>query len=535
MARRGSLTSLVSMMAREAARQERIRQQQLREQIRESERNQQQQLRLGKEAEKEEKQQYIESRLRKVQLINSKIDTFIEELKGILSHTLSYDDTISFDSLRKHEEFRAFVPPVELEKLIMPEEVDYISTVQVPSQLKLLIPGTKKHYEEEIQKAKDRFQAELQVYQQKMEERNQKFRLLKTAYEKEKKEYEEQNKKINLEIDEFEKGYYAGDPSSICAYYAMVLERSEYPEGFPQEFRLAYLPDSKELVIEYELPNSEIVPKIVSAAYQKTKDSIVEKPRSISEIKTIYQDMVSSICLRTIHEIFESDQGHHINVVVFNGFVQSIDPATGHDVRPCIISLRTIRERFDEIALDRIDKPTCLRNLGAQVSPKASELQPVKPVVEFNMVDKRFVEQSDILTDLDNRPNLMELNPFEFENLISNLFRLVGFESKLTRSSRDGGIDVVAYDPRPLLGGKVVIQAKRYKNVVGVSAVRDLYGTMINEGASKGILVTTSHYGPDAYDFAKDKPIELLDGGALLYLLNQHGIEAKIIFPDEFN
>ena len=42
---------------------------------------------------------------------------------------------------------------------------------------------------------------------------------------------------------------------------------------------------------------------------------------------------------------------------------------------------------------------------------------------------------------------------------------------------------------------EVIIQAKRYKNTVGVSAVRDLFGTMQNEGASKGILVTTSGYG----------------------------------------
>jgi restriction system protein len=69
------------------------------------------------------------------------------------------------------------------------------------------------------------------------------------------------------------------------------------------------------------------------------------------------------------------------------------------------------------------------------------------------------------------------------------------------------------------LGGKVVIQAKRYRHTVGVSAVRDLYGTMMSEGANKGILVTTSGYGPDAFDFAKDKPIELIDGGGLLYLL----------------
>jgi restriction system protein len=46
-------------------------------------------------------------------------------------------------------------------------------------------------------------------------------------------------------------------------------------------------------------------------------------------------------------------------------------------------------------------------------------------------------------------------------------------------------------------------------------------------------LVTTSHYGTDAYNFAKDKPIELIDGGGLLYLLEQNGIKAKIIFPQE--
>jgi restriction system protein len=158
---------------------------------------------------------------------------------------------------------------------------------------------------------------------------------------------------------------------------------------------------------------------------------------------------------------------------------------------------------------------------------------PVKPIVEFDMVDKRFVEQSDIMSDLESRPNLMELSPFEFENLVSNLFEQIGFQAKLTRSSKDGGVDAVAFDPRPILGGKVVIQAKRYKNVVGVSAVRDLYGTMINEGANKGILVATSHYGPDAYEFARDKPIELIDGSGLLYLLEQQGVKARIIFPDD--
>ena len=86
----------------------------------------------------------------------------------------------------------------------------------------------------------------------------------------------------------------------------------------------------------------------------------------------------------------------------------------------------------------------------------------------------------------------------------------------------------VVFDPDPIRGGKIVIQAKRYTNAVGVSAVRDLYGTLLNEGANKGILVTTSNFGPDAYEFAKGKPITLLDGGNLLHLLGKHGHKARI-------
>jgi hypothetical protein len=89
----------------------------------------------------------------------------------------------------------------------------------------------------------------------------------------------------------------------------------------------------------------------------------------------------------------------------------------------------------------------------------------------------------------------------------------LGGEVKVTRASRDGGVDAIAFDPDPIRGGKIVIQAKRYTNTVELSAVRDLYGTVVNEGAMKGILVTTSSFGPGAYAFARDKPLTLLAGG----------------------
>jgi restriction system protein len=200
-----------------------------------------------------------------------------------------------------------------------------------------------------------------------------------------------------------------------------------------------------------------------------------------------------------------------------------------------LATVRTSRDVFLQLNLSKVDPIACLKVLNATVSKNPTELAPVRPVLEFNMVDPRFVEETDVLSTLDQRPNLMELSPSEFESLITNLFSKMGLETRQTQASRDGGVDCVAYDPRPIFGGKVVIQAKRYKHTVGVSAVRDLFGTLQNEGASKGILVTTSGYGKAAFEFAEGKPLELLSGSNLLYLLAEHaGIEAKIEAPENW-
>jgi restriction system protein len=287
--------------------------------------------------------------------------------------------------------------------------------------------------------------------------RNQAIEKARAAHEATEQQRLAQLRQQNAELDELARAYSAGERRAIIAYCTMVLERSEYPEGFPQGFR-----------------------------YVKARDSIEEKPRKTSEIKELYQDVVAAVAIRTLHEVFEADQGNHLAIAVFNGFVSTRDAATGQPVRPCLISVRSTKQTFAGLDLAHIDKRACLRNLGAHVSPQPAELQPVKPLIEFDMVDRRFVEGSDLLVDLESRPNLMDLTPFEFENLVGNLFSKMGLETEQTRSSRDGGVDVVAFDTRPIIGGKVVIQAKRYKNTVGVAAVRDLFGTMTHEGANKG-------------------------------------------------
>lgn len=486
-----------------------------------------------KQLEKEAKQQYVAGRIEETEEKNEANTNYILELSKILEHTLDIDDTIEFASLRVKDEFPPFIPPQELiMEVPRPDKQDYFKNVKSMGFLENAL-GMKGRHQRETQAAEAEYDSAVEAYDALVCEMKSKLEQLETEYDSNREAFLRKVQQRDQEVSELEAAYKSGDPSAIKTYTTMVLERSEYPEGFIKSFRLAYAPESKEMVIEYELPWIDVIPNVAEYKYSKSKDDVVEKPRKPGEIKASYQDIVAAITIRTIHEILEADQGNHIQIATFNGFLTTTDPATGKDAHPCLVSVRATKDSFNELNLSRIDKLVCLRNLGAQVSSRPDEQLPVKPVVEFDMVDRRFIEQGDVLSGIDSRPNLMDLTYGEFENLTSNLFGKMGLESKLTRASRDGGVDAVAFDTRPILGGKVVIQAKRYKNTVGVSAVRDLYGTMMNEGASKGIIVTTSGYGPDAYEFARDKPIELIDGGGLLYLLDQVGIEAKIIMPQE--
>lgn len=479
--------------------------------------------RQHKQLVRDQKQAYQEQRTYEVEDLNLNLEEKLDLLKSVLVHTLSVDDAINFQSLFPEKPTPSTYSPERPKPPPLPLEIGE------PFWFEKLLPGWEKRYQQRLQERSDKIKRFKAEYEAAVCNYEYQLAAKKTGDEAALRAYEQRI----AEIEEFEKAYQSGDASAISSYNSMVLERSEYPDGFPQKFQVAYVPESKEIVIDYEFPPITVVPTVEEYKYVKSKDEIQTKSKKDKEVKELYKDIILSITLRTIHEVIEADQRSHLDTITFSGYIESIDPATGKEIKPYLISIRTSKDKFSKIDLERIDKAICLRDLGAQVSSNPKDIVPVKPIVNFNMYDKRFVEHDDILQGLDKRTNLYELNPFEFENLIRHLFEKMGFESKLTRSSKDGGVDVIAFDPRPILGGKVVIQAKRYKNTVGVSDVRDLWGTMDHERAHKGILITTSGFGPDAYKFADSKPMELIDGGGLIYLLSEVGIDARIQFPAE--
>jgi len=123
-----------------------------------------------------------------------------------------------------------------------------------------------------------------------------------------------------------------------------------------------------------------------------------------------------------------------------------------------------------------------------------------------------------------NIDSLQALDPVDFEDLVKVLLNRMGFNATTTKASGDGGIDLIAVNEKPIIGGKYIIQCKRYAigNNVGEAIIRELYGVMHAENANKGILITTSDFSKQAINFSQDKAIELLNGYSLLSLLKQY-------------
>ncbi|MGC2111668.1 MAG: restriction endonuclease [Candidatus Korobacteraceae bacterium] len=326
--------------------------------------------------------------------------------------------------------------------------------------------------------------------------------------------------------------YLEKDHVALHEYWETVLSNSEYPDTFPRSFLIEYLSESRTLIVEYALPSIACLPSVKEVKYIQARSSFQETAVSQAWLNKTYDELLYQIALRTLHELFQSDEAGALDGVVFNGWVNSVDKATGQDVNACILSIQVNKAEFMAVNLAQVEPKACFKKFKGVSAAKLTELTPVRPVLQLNKEDRRFISPYEVAGSLDSSSNIAAMDWQDFENLIREIFEKEfsqnGGEVKITQASRDGGVDAVAFDPDPIRGGKIVIQAKRYTNTVSVSSVRDLYGTVLNEGAMKGILVTTADYGRDAFEFAKDKPLTLISGNELLYLLQKHGHRVRI-------
>jgi restriction system protein len=171
-------------------------------------------------------------------------------------------------------------------------------------------------------------------------------------------------------VDEFESKYRQGMADAIRDYCAMVLERSEYPESLQPDFDAEYDAASKKISVDMLVPSIDIIPTVVSHQHVKSRDVIEAKGRKPKEISDLYHQLLASIALRTIHELFEADQGAYLETVAFSGYVNRNNDGKDSETANEVVSVCASRIPFMKIDLRSANPLESLKILKGTITSK---------------------------------------------------------------------------------------------------------------------------------------------------------------------
>ncbi|MFJ9115667.1 restriction endonuclease [Streptomyces sp. NPDC102394] len=459
-------------------------------------------------------QEYRQYRQAEARRRTEELDAQVATLQGLLTAGCRAP-AFRASSLMRVEE----IPPFDPGQLAWPVRMPD------PSQYQAQGGWTANRRAQAQTEAQARFERDWHAAQAAEAQRQQQLAALQRDYEQRTGVQRAEVRRHNAGIVEVTEGVRRGDPDSVVEYFSAALYSSAaWPEGFPRQVAAAFDTAARQLVLDWELPGYDVVPEAKSVRYVPAQDEDKETARPVTQRRGLYREVLAQSLLLVLHQLFAADEYGILDSVALNGFVDAHDPATGRRTHIFLATAMAQRAVFAGLHLEQVDAVSCLTDaLRGQLASRPDQLTSVRPCRKPQDVGNHVAAHGG-----DEEPDLYDMDPIAFESLVADLFRAMGMEAVTTQRSNDGGVDVDALDPTPIRGGKIVVQVKRYRNTVPPTAVRDLYGTVQDVGANKGVLVTTAGFGPGSHTFARGKPLELISGGELVDLLHRHGLRGRL-------
>ncbi|NMM32782.1 MAG: hypothetical protein HHJ13_02030, partial [Phycicoccus sp.] len=378
----------------------------------------------------------------------------VHDLTNLLRSALAQTERFDLAALRKVPQPSDFEPGVAGLPQAPPLWADFAPDA-TPGRMRLL--DDQKHREFRLADARDRFQRALRVHRDAEIARQGALVGAQRIHFDRGAARDAEAKAHNDGLDVFASVLDGGDPAAVAGYFGLVLCGSVYPIDFPQHFRLAYLPELSELVVEVTLPGIEVIPTASELQYVAESDEVAVSPRGAEQVESMYASVVAQVILRTLHELFHSDSRGWLETVTLNGMTTQAGTARP-DHGLCLVSLRTSQGQFVGLNLTLDDSRENLAELGAAVLYSCQREEPIR---DLNEIDPRHVVETNVLADLDNRLDVVDLTAGQFEHLVHELLPKMGLHIKHIRSSEDGVVDCLVFDARPVLGGDVVVHAAR--------------------------------------------------------------------------
>lgn len=326
----------------------------------------------------------------------------------------------------------------------------------------------------------------------------------------------------------------AESKESVMNYFKLTIDDAMKFHNLYDEikFEIDFDLEDKVGIIDFRFPSEDVFPKVKEYKFIKTKNEIKETYFKDKELNALIKDAYYSLYIAIALEIFRLDTENIITNLVLNGYYKGIDKRKGKEFEVCIMTSKIDSREFQEINFDKIVPRDTFKYFSGKGTPDPDNISKVEPIRFTDKTKFRLIDSDSVLSNLSADTNLAAMDWKEFETLIRDVFELEFSEQDIeirnTQHSNDGGIDVVAFNKNPYTGGVILLQAKRYTNIVTPEPVRALKGSMEEHKAIRGILVTTSNFGGSSREFAGQHNITLINGDQLIDLLQKHGYDFHI-------
>ena len=110
-----------------------------------------------------------------------------------------------------------------------------------------------------------------------------------------------------------------------------------------------------------------------------------------------------------------------------------------------------------------------------------------------------------------------------FEELLRNVFTILGYNAQITKKTGDQGADLILSKD----GRKISVQAKRYSKTVGNKAIQEVYSSIQFYETEEAWVITTSDFTKGAIELARKTGVKLYNRYETINLIKKAHAEIK--------
>ena len=272
---------------------------------------------------------------------------------------------------------------------------------------------------------------------------------LQTEFAEQKRKAEEARNLMNIHITEhlapirsIYQEYKMHTANGIENHFQFALRTLPIPipSNFP--WSTFYDPNERLLQVNQRVP-------FITDIVVKRADS--KRPPAKKDADNFLRRLVPAISLHIAQHVALNDLYDDVDTIAVNGWCRYFERTTGRLKNAFVSSLKVEKKDILQINIDKADALDAFRALRGAYVYSTQEIVPIEPQIRLDKKDDRFVEGKEVLEGMAQGQNLATMDWQDFEHLIRELLAKEfggkeGSEVRITRASRDRGVDAVIFE-----------------------------------------------------------------------------------------